>query len=364
MTARHSGVRNLFIFLSVALLVSGCQMSLIFGDYDKNGDANPSPIPSSKPGTSPSPGASPQPWDDLSTVDRVTILSLTPDGSFPANGFVELLFIPIDSTGTPILDTDIGVEVTALVDDAIQTNLSPDYPVVVPSTSNGLPYALTIDLDSSGSMEATDPNRLRVTAAKTFVDTLLNYRPSSRIRIADFGNGSNPPFSDSRLLSDFTSNRSNLYAAIDLVAAGGATPLYESVGELMDSMHSSKPESDFQRMMFVLSDGEPSSDVLRDSVYAKAQQYHMPIHAVFLGSRAGAATMAQLSAASSGLYAGAADSSDLVESFEAVVLGNEWGYMRLTASFAPSVRNLDHAVVTLRVFSGMGQKTATIRLDR
>ena len=65
----------------------------------------------------------------------------------------------------------------------------------------GKQLVTALDLDSSGSMGSNDPARLRVQAAKLFVDQL---DAGDLVGVFDFGAGKTPPFSSTRMLADFT----------------------------------------------------------------------------------------------------------------------------------------------------------------
>lgn len=193
---------------------------------------------------------------------------------------------------------------------------------------SGLPFAIGILLDSSGSMSSNDPNRLRVDGARQYVDIITEIAPASQFSVADFGAGSSIGFGHTRLLSDFTSDRDTIDEAIDQTVASGGTPLYESVDEYLEWIDGEVSGSSAERAALLLSDGQPNSDAARPDAIDRALDLNIPINTVALttGNVALSRTMRGIARETMGVFAVATEADDLNTAFEAIAVGNENGY--------------------------------------
>jgi Ca-activated chloride channel family protein len=299
----------------------------------------------------------------LPDIAGLNILSATPAADFTASRAFEIHVLPLDAAGNPIMETNLGLSAQAANDGSTSpVELVLGTPVLVAASASILPYAVVIDLDSSGSMSTTDPNRSRVAAAKTMVETLLAYRPSSLITVADFGSNPTAPFGSTRVLSGWSSDRAVLDAAIDRVTASGGTPLYESVDELLAFLDPAMPASDYQRMVFVLSDGAPTTTTLKPTVYADAVRFGIPVHAVSLGEGSVTATMADLAANTGGIHAASSDAASLMTSFKSLVVAREKGYVKVSGSFPAAAVPGTRALIEITIKSGAASKSGTVSL--
>lgn len=118
------------------------------------------------------------------------------------------------------------------------------------SSQNAGNIDVVLVIDSSGSMQKTDPLSLRVPAAKLFISLLDKDDRAGIVSFSDRG----------YLLSDLLSvgseeNREKLFAAADRISADG---LYTNLYEALNSgytMLSSHKETDREKILILLSDG-------------------------------------------------------------------------------------------------------------
>ena len=264
-------------------------------------------------------------------LDDVKVLNASFDPDFSKNGIINLSVIPVDSEGRALTWID---SVSAVAKYGFEEeNLDADQEDRVEPSSKD-PWAIAIDIDSSGSMGSNDSQRLRVDASKLFVKNILNAKSSSEFNIYDFGAGSTTGYTNTRkLTADWTSDEYEIDTAINKVVASGSTPLYESVLEVLEDVNTDKSSSSWQRALLVLSDGSPSSTTYCSAVYSYAQANKIPVNTVSLGSGTYEQTMSDLAQETGGIYAGATDAASLSDAFEAISLGTSEGYLVYTLKF-------------------------------
>ena len=117
-------------------------------------------------------------------------------------------------------------------------------------------------------------------------------------------------------------------------------------------------------MLFVLSDGSPTTTTLKDKAYADSKSFAIPIHAVSLGAGSVTATMSDLAGQTGGIYAAAADANALMDSFKAIVVAKEKGYVKVAGTFPAASVPTSSSVMNLTVKSGKAKYMATITLTR
>lgn len=171
---------------------------------------------------------------------------------------------------------------------------------------------VALDLDSSGSMSSNDPDELRKGAAKDFIDILNG---TDEAAIMDFGAGYTSPFSNTRLLQDFTTDKTLLKDAVDSVTASSQTPMYESLYEILDYLNG---YTTINTALMVMTDGIANSDSLFDEVVARAIGYQIPIYAISLGTNIDFTLLQELAAQTNGGFASALDPMDLADLFVAI----------------------------------------------
>ncbi|NLA78526.1 MAG: VWA domain-containing protein, partial [Erysipelothrix sp.] len=116
-------------------------------------------------------------------------------------------------------------------------------------TTTPAPVDIVLVLDRSGSMRGSRMTALK-TAAKNFINTILDRNSDSRIAIVSFAEFI------SRDTSDFISHRATLIDEIDGLNANGGTHLEGGIREgylMLEANTSSRPKS-----MVIMGDGEPT----------------------------------------------------------------------------------------------------------
>lgn len=289
-----------------------------------------------------------------SSVAEVRAWNVYKSNTFDTDGTVLVSVLAMDSNGDAILDENLKLSGAELITDADNIELEPvNIPMVKEPQNTQNPWSFSIDVDSSGSMATSDPDRLRVDAAKLFVDTIFANKEMSQMRITDFGAGSDSGYSYSRLLQNFTSDRSLIFAGIDSCTNTNNTPLYESVFELLDTFNTDVSSASYDRAFLVLSDGEPTLGTKTEAdVVTLANSYHIPINTVALGSGTFNDTLRSLSNQTNGIFTYAKDANDLSTAFENVALGNAKGYMVYTLVVPTSERDKIEIPNTIEVSIG------------
>jgi hypothetical protein len=132
--------------------------------------------------------------------------------------------------------------------------------------------------------------------------------------------GSSAGFQWSRLLQDFTSDRSQLEAAIDQVTASGGTPLYGSLLEALDLLSTQAPVN---RGVVVLTDSEHNAGggTARDVVDRANQLDNTPVCTIGLGSGVGIPPLQDIARETGCTFAQADDASALDRVFEQMTRG-------------------------------------------
>ena len=262
-------------------------------------------------GDSGGPGSEPDPL-------QLAVGVIVDSATFRSQGSLALNLVPSDRSGQTFLHDNWATSV-GLLTPSVST-VSKLTEAVEPADST--PVAAAILLDDSGSMRFSDPDRQRAAAAQLFWTAVLPARAGNVAALLDFGRGGAVPapgFERTSLLAGFSSDVSVLNAALDGVQAvpGGATPLYLSATEVMLWMDS-VVSSPAQRVLVVITDGEPSDQAFADSLFAVARALQVRVFAVGVGSAAkqdpltSAAILAgQLAASTGGIYAAAEPAEEL-----------------------------------------------------
>ncbi|PZA07013.1 MULTISPECIES: VWA domain-containing protein [unclassified Meiothermus] len=172
-----------------------------------------------------------------------------------------------------------------------------------------------ITLDSTGSMDSTDPNQKRRDAAKAFVGRLT---PDDQAAVASFDASTSPTSSylAIRLWQNFTADKDLLNAAIDQATfALGATNLWDAVYDGVDLLRAKNGN----RVQLVLTDGADNSSIKSSSQasdYARANG--VKVYMVGLGdpSSLDFTRMQNVAAETGGLFAAVNDASGLQALFD------------------------------------------------
>ena len=163
---------------------------------------------------------------------------------------------------------------------------------------------LGLVLDSSGSMSWNDPDGLRRTAAKSFVDSLL---AEDRAAVIDFD-------SSARLLQGLTSDKAAVKAAIDRIDDNGGTNIGAGVRAALDVLQGSGDPTR-ARMGIVLTDGEGSYD---PALTARAKAAGITLYTIGLGSSVDAALLQGIAAGTGGQYYAVATADQLPQVFRRI----------------------------------------------
>lgn len=183
------------------------------------------------------------------------------------------------------------------------------------------PLDAMIDIDSSGSMGGTDPDRLRVAAIQRYIDGM---RPDDRVALMDFASCepasvSDPlaNFSISRLLLPLGKDRTAAKAAVDLVSACASTPLYDSIVEGIGYL-AAQP-GNRSRALIALSDGTDNASVATIQDVIAAAKAHDVLLMMLAFSTYHEPTLQEMVSGSGGYFIGAEDASTLEAQYVSAV---------------------------------------------
>lgn len=236
-------------------------------------------------------------------VEQALVVGTQVPSDFLDNGEFDVLGTPLDEDRQGILTGEVKAEITidSLSGDTKnkiarrqsrvvfgKNKAASDITVDIQSNTINQPgtdpYAVSLDIDGSGSMSQYDPNRTRVQGAKDFVDEFSQGTSDFSISIFTYNGSPNKPFlNNSELLSGFTDNTTNLKDAVEDVESSGGTPTYPSLLEVLEYSEQEKPHNTNERSVVLLSDGYPNSTALRDSVCQVANNMDSPIYSIGLG---------------------------------------------------------------------------------
>jgi Ca-activated chloride channel homolog len=276
------------------------------------------------------------PKPPLPPVATVKTIGITPGNFTSSGGTFEISVLPLDASGNPITG---GVSISNFSFKNVQattvTNpntvlsggtVDPTKVDIIQATANQA-NTLVVDFDSSGSMSSNDRQRLRVVAGKSLVDTL---DAGDQAAIIDFGAGRTGNFRASRLLQDFSSDKTLLKAAIDKVVASGGTPLYES---LLDALDLLKVKPGVQNpTIVVLTDGQANGGERVQTVIDAAKAQQVPIFTIGLGNTLNFRELPNLAQQTGGTFAAANDADGLNLVFQNIGLSISQGRVIVTGT--------------------------------
>ena len=275
---------------------------------------------------------------DIPPVQSAFLIGITPHADFATSGKVDFAILPKDEQGAAIID--VGLQIELDVADPAEISLAQlSIKEILPDPQAKL--AATLDLDSSGSMRSNDPDRLRVKAAQEFIAQLGN---DDQVAVCDFGSGKTAPFQRTRLLADFTTDKTVARAAVDQVRASGGTPMFKSVVEVLDYFNSKHPAGSVNRALLVLGDGKPNGGGTLTQACDKAKQTGIRINTVGFGpaadqspkrSESAVRTLRDLATCSGGAYTGVVDASELQNAFSNLGQAAKSGSVVVTVQFGP-----------------------------
>ena len=109
-----------------------------------------------------------------------------------------------------------------------------------------------LDLDQSGSMKNTDPERKRVDAAQSFIGRIT---AQDRLAVMTF-RGADAGFRASSLLQDFTGDQALLNAAVQKVGQQNDTPIWDSVLDTLELHSGDEGGGNASRAVVLFTDGQ------------------------------------------------------------------------------------------------------------
>ncbi len=265
---------------------------------------------------------------------KVDLIGVTPDQFTLRGGIFRAAISPRDQDDN-LLIGGFGIEDFRFKDIRIALASNPGTPVTqgnaevidVNNIEGPLDASLTLvfTIDSTGSMQTNDPDRLRVDAGKALVAQLA---AQDRAAITDFAfrfpNSANPPPDEnlrvSRVLQEFTGDKQLLRDAVDLVIDnGGGTPLY---GAVLDSLDLLALEEGTNPAVVILTDGANTrEDFTLPEAIDRAQQLEVPIFTVGLGQNLDFTDLQSLARETIGIFAEATTAENLTPILEALGRG-------------------------------------------
>lgn len=137
----------------------------------------------------------------------------------------------------------------------------------------GMDVVFTID--SSGSMEANDPDRLRVKAAKAMVDQMQSL---DRFGVVEYSSTA------SNLLSPLTNNRYRINTALDSIGEYGGTDIHTGLDEAIREINTHSGNN--HKIIVLLSDGHSINNALSQNLADEANRNNISIYTIGLGTSA------------------------------------------------------------------------------
>lgn len=273
---------------------------------------------------------------DVVPVADVLLLGAAPEGTFsPEGGAFRVGVAPRDGNGNVILDNvrseHFAVRnVTATLASNVSAagagaaaafSLSNDGTSTCSATTNrpqaggGIDLALTFD--ASGSMFSQDPNRLSIAAGKEIVARL---RPASdRAAVLTFS-------SSVTVRQELTSDLEALAAAIDGIAFGGNTALYQAVLASVDLLDEGGRAN---TAVVLLADGGNNVSGTLQQAVDRATSAGVPIFAVGLGSSTGLINLEDIATGTGGFYRHVSDAAGLSEIYNSIGFGVQNGHVAI-----------------------------------
>jgi hypothetical protein len=177
-----------------------------------------------------------------------------------------------------------------------------------PGAGGGDPTSRSVDvvlsLDSSGSMSWNDPQGLRRTAAKSFVDGLID---GDRVGVVDFDDWG-------RLAQPLTGDLAAAKAAIDTVDDSGGTNIAAGV-DVANRELISRSGDDRIKAEILLTDGDGYYD---PALTQQAIDHDITIYTIGLGTSVNSALLEGIATATGGQYFAVAQASDLPSVFNRI----------------------------------------------
>jgi len=184
-------------------------------------------------------------------------------------------------------------------------DLSPD----LPETYRQRQLDVMLLIDESLSMKRNDRQRLRVAAAKAFIDLAKGGGRISRIGIVAFNH-------ESRLLRPLTplAERDKLFEAANEIRHSGETDLDAAIGLACQELAKA---TDTDKVAVLLTDGKDQPGVYENS-HARFVEKKWPLHAIGLSEKADHGTLRRIANETGGQYHDAPTSGELQRVFGSI----------------------------------------------
>lgn len=254
------------------------------------------------------------------------------------SGELTLALVPVDGRGRAILSDTLSI-------DPVLAGAT--LPVVRTVATEPGPNAVSaaVLMDNSASMRTSDPDNLRLQAARLFFDGLLGPASGNEGALLSFS-GATPSagLSATRLEQTWTSSAATLDAAIDASTAIGASRLYTSATETLNWIDSTRP-STARRVLVLFTDGLPDDTAVASGLFAAAASAGVVVHAVGVGpasnvssntSAAAVARLREIANQTDGLYAGAPSAAGLSPVLTALAGSVSEGELLVTVKLEPA----------------------------
>ena len=163
---------------------------------------------------------------------------------------------------------------------------------------------VVLDIDSSGSMSSNDPNGLRKTAAKGFVDALLE---GDRTAVVDFD-------SSAELIQPLTTDFAAAKNAVDTINSSGGTSIGAGVNVSLDELDQNG-DPEHSKSIIVLTDGVGDYD---PALTQRAKDAGVFIYTVGLGSSVDEPLLRSIAEGTGGAYYPVSSANQLPDLFERI----------------------------------------------
>ncbi|MGC8873588.1 MAG: VWA domain-containing protein [Chloroflexia bacterium] len=206
------------------------------------------------------------------------------------------------------------------------------------------PLAIVLAVDTSGSMGSNNSEPLH--QAQEALRTFLN-------ELGEGDKGCLVAFSGQpELVQECTQDKGSLRAAVDKLAAGGETALYDAVAFALEQAIG-QPTG--RRVLIVLTDGhDTASRASLDEVIARAGMYNVPVYAVGLQSNEfDPAPLERLAAETGASYLFAPQADALGELYARLSRQLRGQYQLIYRSPAPSSPGSEHRVTLITRINGV-----------
>lgn len=166
-------------------------------------------------------------------------------------------------------------------------------------------YDIVLAIDSSGSMGWNDPDDLRKTAAKQFVNAFLSGDQGSVV-----------DFDDSAIIKiHLTKNKEDIKAAIDTIDSSGETNIDIAVNTGINELLSLNAITDNSKIIVLLTDGQGTYS---STTTKRAQDNNVKVYTVGLSSGVDETLLGNIANDTGGKYYQIASSEDLLDAFKRV----------------------------------------------